>query len=53
MCSTLWKIGAKKIAVVVRKAIPLYNAYKEEKSLAVVEGMSTTGPMPVKIMHDI
>lgn len=44
-------IGAKKTAVMLRKAMPLYNAYKEEKMIALLVFTSATGPIPVRIIH--
>lgn len=46
-------IGAKNTAVILKKATPLYSAYSEEKIFAEAVFISTTGPIPVKIIHAI
>jgi hypothetical protein len=46
-------MGAKKTAVMLKNATPLYNAKIEEKIFAPSVLISATGPIPVKIMHDI
>ena len=46
-------MGAKKTAVILRNATPLYKANSDEKILAAADFISTTGPIPVKIMHAI
>jgi hypothetical protein len=53
MCKSLWIIGAKNTAVMLRNATPLYRAYIEEKILAEGVFISTTGPIPVRIMQAI
>jgi len=46
-------IGAKNTAVTLRKATPLYRANRDEKILAALVFISITGPIPVRIIHDI
>lgn len=48
-------IGAKKTAVILRNATPLYSAYADENSLAALVVISTfgIGPIPVRIMLDM
>jgi len=53
ICNNLCTIGAKKTAVMLRNATPLYKAKSDEKILALADFISTTGPIPVKIMHAI
>ena len=43
-------MGAKKTAVILKKAMPLYKAYRDEKNFAVPVVISATGPIPVNII---
>lgn len=53
MCNNRWTMGAKKTAVMLKKATPLYKAKSEENTFAPSVFISATGPIPVKIKHDI
>ena len=46
-------MGAKKTAVILKNATPLYKAKNEENILALSVSISATGPIPVKIILDI
>jgi len=46
-------MGAKKTAVILKNATPLYSAYNDENNFADGEVISETGPIPVKIIQAI
>ena len=46
-------MGAKKTAVMLKNATPLYRAKIEEKIFAPFVFISVTGPIPVKIIQDM
>lgn len=46
-------MGAKKTAVMLKNATPLYKAKIEENIFAPSVFISATGPIPVKIIQDI
>ena len=46
-------MGAKKTAVMLKNATPLYSAKNEENIFAQSVFISTTGPIPVNIIQDI
>ena len=42
--------GARKTPITVKNATPLYSEYNDANSLAALEGIGFTGPIPVKII---